>query len=88
LAYSLLEDDKRYGKKSCIQRKPGCGFNWLLSADQHALIENEPGVLIVSRPETMHERGYRSIRIPQTVYERVLRRTESNVRKAKIRCNF
>jgi hypothetical protein len=38
------------------------------------LFESEPGVLIVSRPETMHKRRYRSIRIPSVVYERVLRR--------------
>jgi len=37
------------------------------------LFENEPGVLIVSRPETMRKRRYRTIRIPRSVYERVLR---------------
>ena len=35
--------------------------------------ENEPGVLILERPEKMHKRKYRSIRIPRAVYERVLR---------------
>jgi hypothetical protein len=38
------------------------------------LFENEPGVLILRRPEKMHKRGYRSIRIPRAVYQRVLRR--------------
>ena len=38
------------------------------------LFEHEPGVLIVTRPEMMHKRRYRSIRIPRAVYERVLRR--------------
>jgi hypothetical protein len=37
------------------------------------MFEHEPGVLIVKRPETMHKRSYRSIRIPRAVYERVVR---------------
>jgi len=38
------------------------------------MFENEPGVLIITRPETMHKRRYRSIRIPRQVYERVVRK--------------
>ncbi len=38
------------------------------------LFEDEPGILILSRPEKMHKRGYRSIRIPRAVLERVLSR--------------
>ncbi len=38
------------------------------------MFEKEPGVIIVSRPETLRKRRYRSIRIPRAVYERVLRR--------------
>jgi hypothetical protein len=38
------------------------------------MFENEPGVLIVARPKSLHRRAYRSIRIPRTVYERVIRR--------------
>lgn len=38
------------------------------------MFENEPGVLILARPETMHKRKYRSIRIPRAVYERVIGR--------------
>ena len=38
------------------------------------MFENEKGVLVVARPEEMHKRGYRSIRIPREVYERVVRR--------------
>ena len=34
----------------------------------------ERGVLILVRPETMHKRPYRSIRIPRAVYERVIGR--------------
>jgi predicted transcriptional regulator len=39
-----------------------------------AIFENEPGILILERPERMHKRAYRSIRIPRTVLERVLLR--------------
>jgi len=38
------------------------------------MFEREPGVLVLSRPESMHKRGYRSIRIPRAVYERVIMR--------------
>ena len=38
------------------------------------LFENEPGVLVVNRPEKLHKRGYRSIRVPCAVYESVIRR--------------
>jgi len=34
--------------------------------------EHEKGVLILSRPETMHKRPYRSLRIPRVAYERTL----------------
>ena len=36
------------------------------------LFEHEPGVIILERPERMHKRPYRSIRIPHGVYERVI----------------
>jgi len=36
------------------------------------IFEKERGVLIIERPETKHKRRYRSIRIPQHVYERVI----------------
>jgi len=35
------------------------------------IFENEPGVLIMLRPETLHKRGRRMIRIPRAVYLRV-----------------
>ena len=38
------------------------------------LFEREPGVIILKRPEKMHKRSYRSIRIPRAVYERVTRK--------------
>ena len=36
------------------------------------MFEREKGVLILKRPESMHKRRYRSIRIPRSVYERVI----------------
>jgi predicted DNA-binding transcriptional regulator AlpA len=32
------------------------------------LFERERGVIILKRPERMHKRSYRSIRIPRAVY--------------------
>ena len=36
------------------------------------LFEKEPGVLVLNRSEKMHKRGYRTLRIPRHVYDRVL----------------
>ena len=38
------------------------------------MFEHERGVLILGRPETMHKRRYRSLRIPRAIYERVIGR--------------
>ena len=38
------------------------------------LFEKERGVLILGRPESMHKRRFRTIRIPRVVYERVVAR--------------
>jgi hypothetical protein len=38
------------------------------------LFEHERGVLVLGRPASLHKRSYRSIRIPHTVYERVVNR--------------
>jgi predicted DNA-binding transcriptional regulator AlpA len=38
------------------------------------MFQNEKGVLILKRPEEMHKRVYRSIRIPRPVFERVVRK--------------
>ena len=38
------------------------------------LFEHESGVIILERPERMHKRSYRSLRIPRAVYERVIHR--------------
>jgi hypothetical protein len=36
------------------------------------MFEDEPGVLVINRPEKMNKRSYRSIRIPRHVYVRVI----------------
>jgi hypothetical protein len=36
------------------------------------MFQNERGVLIIERPESLHKRRYRSLRIPRPVYERVI----------------
>jgi transcriptional regulator GlxA family with amidase domain len=38
------------------------------------IFEAERGVIVLPRPETMHKRRYRSLRIPRAVYERVIGR--------------
>jgi hypothetical protein len=38
------------------------------------MFERERGVLILERPEKIHKRRFRTIRIPRTVYERVVNR--------------
>jgi AraC-like DNA-binding protein len=38
------------------------------------LFERERGVIILERPQSMHKRPYRSIRIPRAVFERVISR--------------
>jgi len=38
------------------------------------MFEREKGVLVLARPESLHKRSYRSIRIPRAVYERVVRK--------------
>jgi AraC-like DNA-binding protein len=36
------------------------------------IFEHETGVIVLARPERMHKRSYRTIRIPRAVYERVI----------------
>lgn len=48
------------------------GRAWHLSANTiRGLFQNEPGVLLITRPERMHTRGYQTMRIPASVAERV-----------------
>ena len=45
---------------------------WSVSGDTvRSMFVNEPGVLIIDRPEEMHKRAYKSMRIPASVAERV-----------------
>jgi hypothetical protein len=46
--------------------------SWALSENTiRSLFEKEPGVLIIDRPERLHKRQYRSMRIPASVVGRV-----------------
>jgi len=48
---------------------------WHLGVDTvRAMFENEPGVLRVDRPETVHKRAYCTMRIPESVARRVYRK--------------
>jgi hypothetical protein len=38
------------------------------------MFSSEKDVLVLNRPEKMHKRRYRTIRIPRHVYERVINR--------------
>ena len=45
---------------------------WCFSEDTiRRWFENEPGVLLQNRPERLHKRGYKSMRIPTSVVARV-----------------
>jgi hypothetical protein len=51
---------------------------WSLSADKvRELFENEPGVLVIGERSPQHKRRYVTIRVPQTVLERVHSRLSS-----------
>jgi hypothetical protein len=48
---------------------------WALSEKTvRRIFEREPGVIQWSREETVHKRGYRTLRVPETVLHRVHRR--------------
>lgn len=48
---------------------------WALSEKTvRRIFEQEPGVIHWSREETVHKRGYRTLRVPETVVHRVHRR--------------
>ena len=51
---------------------------WNLSADKvRELFENEPGVLMIGERSPRHKRRYVTLRIPQSVLERIHRRLSS-----------
>jgi hypothetical protein len=48
---------------------------WTLSADTvRRLFEHEPGVLVIERPRIYGKRRYRTLRIPESVAQRVYHR--------------
>ena len=48
---------------------------WALSAHTiRRLFENEPGVLVIERPHIYGKRRYRTLRIPESVAQRVYHR--------------
>lgn len=58
---------------------------WSLSDDAvRGLFRGEEGVLEIDRPEKMHKRGYTSLRIPESVAERVYARLMSKRRPTSI----
>jgi len=59
---------------------------WALSVDSiRRMFESEPGVLIFENPERASERRRRTLRIPQSVAERVYRRLGSRVAHSNAR---
>ena len=42
------------------------------------MFERERCILMLNRPESMHKRRYRSIRIPRAVYDRVIAKLSVN----------
>jgi len=58
----------------------GLAKEWNVSTDTiRTLFYDEPGVLKIDRPETRTKRGYRSLRIPGSVAERVHRRLSGKI---------
>jgi hypothetical protein len=48
---------------------------WALSQKTvRKIFENEPGVILWGAEETRHKRGYRTLRVPETVLQRVHRK--------------
>jgi hypothetical protein len=51
---------------------------WNLSADKvRELFEHEPGVLVIGEQHSRHKRRYVTLRVPQSVVERVHHRLSS-----------
>jgi hypothetical protein len=61
------------GSKQVYTVKEVCRLMGFSHPTVTKLFENERGVIVLQRPEKMHKRPYRSLRIPHPVYERVLR---------------
>ena len=51
---------------------------WALSLKTvRRIFENEPGVIVWGHPEKSRRRGYRTLRVPETVLQRVHRKLRS-----------
>lgn len=48
------------------------------------LFQHEPGVIVLERPERLHKRAYRSIRIPHVAYERVVNRLMVKIMRTSV----
>jgi len=60
---------------------------WNLSVDKvRELFENEPGVLVLGERSPRHKRRYVTLRIPQTVLERVHSRLSSKFSRSVPLC--
>lgn len=72
-----LEAKVRYASmldKQVLTVAEVAAFTGLSCSTVTRMFARERGVLVLERPECMHKRRYRSIRIPRTVYERVIAR--------------
>jgi hypothetical protein len=60
-----LSDEQHDTPKQLAER-------WALSSDCiRSLFENEDGIILIVRPETMHKQAYSTMRIPRSVSHRV-----------------
>jgi hypothetical protein len=41
------------------------------------MFQDEPGVIVIDRPEEMHKRSYTTLRIPESVLKRVLHKLQN-----------
>ena len=64
----------RWVKKRCTPVAEVASLTGLSRQTIIRLFERERGVIVLQRPEAMHKRSCRTIRIPRAVYERVLAR--------------
>ena len=52
---------------------------WSLSEDKvRAIFEHEPGVIVIGNEETRYRRGYRTLRIPESIVRNVHKKLRVN----------
>lgn len=70
-----MTDEKHYTPQQLAEA-------WCLSLKAiRTLFRDEPGVLVLERPETRHKRGYATLRIPASVADRVHLRLRNRGKK-------